>query len=84
MQKTVQVDVCNERHSSLNAKLDEIHSDVKNIRDNHIHDLNNKIDTFSMDINKRFDGLKLAYILLAVISGIALGIKFTELIGWLP
>ena len=61
-------EVCLEKHKRIDERLDEIHTDVKTIRDNHIAHLNEKIDKQTLYI-----------IILAVMAGGQLALKLMGL-----
>lgn len=61
---------CERTHTMLNGRLDEIHTDIKDIRDNHI-----------VHINEELTNQKWKFYLIAIVTSAALGIKILEIFG---
>lgn len=57
-------EMCNEKHRRIDEKLDEMHTDIKLIRDNHLVHVNDKIDK-----------MWIILVILSVMSGGQLALK---------
>lgn len=71
--KSVSPEACFERHKALDNKLDEMHTDIKT---------NNQL--MLKILSNHLPHITIMVIVSLVISGLALGVKVTELLGWLP
>lgn len=75
---------CQRTHETLNSTLTSIRDDIKNIGDNHLVHLNDKIDNMQNDNNKKFTDMQKAIIVVFFVSSLALGIRVGEILGLIP
>jgi len=68
--QSISRDECYRTHTDLNLKISDMHTDVKELRDNHIFHLQEKLDAQWKWI-----------FIVAILSGIGLGIKALEIMG---
>ena len=76
MTKYVSPELCNERHSEIAHRLTGIEVDIKDIKDNHLVHIKEKLATISVQIGDRPFTQKLIYILIALLFGL----KIAELL----